>query len=102
MTEHDDSQVKDLNKYVLWDKSSKRMPPRPHNPREYSENDERHWYDYEFAGWNVEKVNMPNAPLDGPERKQIVLLNGTISHPCRCELTPIHMLFILERTQEGI
>ena len=30
-------------------------------------------YDLEYAGWNLEKINLPKSPADGPRGKYVVL-----------------------------
>jgi ribose transport system substrate-binding protein len=59
---------------------SKPIPPRPDNPEDYAEDDARHWYDLEYAGWNLEKVNLPGSPGDGARGKYVILLK-MVDHP---------------------
>jgi len=56
------------------------IPERPRDPSALPETDRGHWWDIEFAGWNVEKVDMPESPKDGPAGKRIVLLKAG-DHP---------------------
>lgn len=58
----------------------KQIPPRPDNPDDYPEDDARHWYDLEYAGWNLEKINLPQSPGDGPRGKYVILLK-MVDHP---------------------
>ncbi len=61
-------------KPILWVSEQKIIPPRPWNPESYQENDYRYWYDKEYAGWNIEKINTPLSPGDGPNQKKIICL----------------------------
>lgn len=55
-------------------------PERPQDPLSLPQLDKLHWYDYEFSGFNVEKVNQPVSPKDGAIGKRIVyIVNG--NHP---------------------
>lgn len=56
------------------------IPARPADPTALAETDKGYWWDIEFAGWDVEKVNMPESPKDGPAGKRIVLLKAG-DHP---------------------
>jgi len=58
----------------------KQIPPRPDNPGDFPEDDARHWYDREYAGWNLEKINLPESPGDGPQGKYVILLK-MVDHP---------------------
>ena len=64
----------DGRKPILWVGGKKKIPPRPDNPLNFPEEDKRHWYDYEFPGWGVEKVNLPVSRMDGAKGKRIVCL----------------------------
>ncbi len=59
---------------IQWNYKAKQIPPRPDYPEQYPENDERHWYDMEYAGWNEKKVSMPESPADGAGGKKIIVL----------------------------
>ncbi len=59
---------------IIWNKKEKIIPPRPINPKSFPENDERHWYDMEYAGFNEQKVNIPQSNCDGANGKNIILL----------------------------
>jgi ribose/xylose/arabinose/galactoside ABC-type transport system permease subunit/ABC-type sugar transport system substrate-binding protein len=66
--------------YILPQTEPVAIPERPADPKALSEADKGHWWDIEFAGWDVEKVNMPASPKDGPDGKRIVLLKAG-DHP---------------------
>jgi len=66
--------------YILPQTESVTIPERPADPKALMETDKGHWWDIEYAGWNVEKVNMPVSPKDGPRGKRIVLLKAG-DHP---------------------
>ena len=65
---------------VLWVTEQKPVPPRPEDPKSFPEDNFKHWYDMEYAGWNVKKINMPVSPGDGPKGKNITCLL-TCHHP---------------------
>ena len=60
--------------FVLWNLSESQIPPRPADPEKIPEDDERHWYDLEYAGWHVRKQNIPQSPGDGPVGKRVICL----------------------------
>ena len=64
----------DGRKPILWVGGKKEFPPRPDNPLEFPEADKRHWYDYEFPGWGVKKVNIPRSRMEGAKGKRVVCL----------------------------
>ncbi len=64
----------DNRKPILWVSESKIIPPRPWNPGSFPEDDYRHWYDKEYAGWHVRKINIPRSPADGPNGKRVITL----------------------------
>ena len=57
---------------IIWNPKLKDIPPRPDNPLSYPEDDDRHWYDYEYSGFGVEKVNMPESLTDGSKGKKVI------------------------------
>ncbi|MCF7929531.1 MAG: substrate-binding domain-containing protein [Spirochaetales bacterium] len=59
---------------VVWNPQEKDIPPRPDNPESYPEDDQRHWYDMEYAGRQIEKEPLPESPTDGAAGKQVVVL----------------------------
>ncbi|MBI9099336.1 MAG: substrate-binding domain-containing protein, partial [Spirochaetaceae bacterium] len=65
---------------IQWDAKQKEIPQRPANPSSYDKDDEKFWFDYEYAGWNIEKTNIPDPPADGIEDKNILLLESC-DHP---------------------
>ena len=73
--------------YILWDVNQKKIPPRPADPAAFPEDDARHWYDYEYAGWHTEKADIPESTGDGARGKHIILLNGMHPHPYMVDLT---------------
>jgi len=66
--------------YILSQTEPVTIPERPATPTALAETEKGHWWDIEYAGWNVEKVNMPASPKDGPRGKRIVLLKAG-DHP---------------------
>ncbi|MHC4325960.1 MAG: substrate-binding domain-containing protein [Planctomycetota bacterium] len=66
--------------YILPQTESATIPQRPTDPKALPESDKGHWWDIEYAGWNVEKADMPASPKDGPRGKRIVLLKAG-DHP---------------------
>ena len=66
--------------YVLPPSAPPAIPPRPADPSALPETDKGHWWDIEFAGWDVEKAPMPASPKDGPKGKHVVLLKAG-DHP---------------------
>jgi len=65
---------------IFWTNPTKEIPLRPHRPERYPREDARHWYDEEYAGWGIEKVQMPESPGDGPRGKRVAYIQpGT--HP---------------------
>jgi ribose transport system substrate-binding protein len=66
--------------YILPQTEPVTIPVRPADPKALPETEKGHWWDIEYAGWNVEKVDMPASPKDGPRGKRIVLLKAG-DHP---------------------
>ncbi|MBN1817573.1 MAG: substrate-binding domain-containing protein [Sedimentisphaerales bacterium] len=66
--------------YILPQKEVKNVPDRPADPKALPETEKGHWWDIEYAGWNIQKVAMPSSPGDGPAGKRIVLLKAG-DHP---------------------
>jgi len=66
--------------YILPETEPVAIPERPADPKTLPVTEKGHWWDIEFAGWNVEKVDMPQSPKDGPRGKRIVLLKAG-DHP---------------------
>jgi ribose/xylose/arabinose/galactoside ABC-type transport system permease subunit/ABC-type sugar transport system substrate-binding protein len=65
---------------ILHGASGKAVPPRPPDPTALPETDKGHWWDIEYAGWQVDKAPMPPSPGDGPKAKTITLLKAG-DHP---------------------
>jgi ABC-type sugar transport system substrate-binding protein/AraC-like DNA-binding protein len=65
----------------LWGSRRRSAPSRPEFPELYPETDERHWYDLEYAGWGVAKVNLPASPRNGPAGKRMVCIHHLQGHP---------------------
>jgi ABC-type sugar transport system substrate-binding protein len=59
---------------IQWNIKEKEIPPRPDNPESFPEEDERHWYDFEYSGWNVKKIRPIESPADGARGKRILCL----------------------------
>jgi len=60
---------------ILWNRTMMKIPPRPaKDPASYPEDDAQHWYDMEYAGFGVEKIDLPESPADGAEGKKIILM----------------------------
>ncbi|MEI6875879.1 MAG: substrate-binding domain-containing protein [Spirochaetota bacterium] len=73
------------NDIVLWGSGRRPVPARPEFPEIYPEIDERHWYDLEFAGWNMPKDSMPLSPGDGSAGKRVVCIHHQDGHPYMAE-----------------
>jgi ABC-type sugar transport system substrate-binding protein/AraC-like DNA-binding protein len=65
---------------IFWNTRDKEVPPRPRKPESYPEDDERHWYDREYAGWGIKKLPIPESTGDGPQGKRVVFLQPGL-HP---------------------
>jgi ribose transport system substrate-binding protein len=66
---------------LIWIDSAQLNPPnRPPDPTKLPDNDLLRWYDYEYAGWNVQKLPMPPSPGTGPRGKKVVSLQY-MDHP---------------------
>ncbi|MHC4643159.1 MAG: substrate-binding domain-containing protein, partial [Planctomycetota bacterium] len=70
----------DRQPYILPQTEAAAIPERPSDPRELAVTEKGHWWDIEYAGWDVEKVSMPLSPEDGSRGKRIVLLKAG-DHP---------------------
>ena len=57
---------------IIWNNKDKEVPPRPDDPKKFSEDDERYWYDLEYSGFGMEKVNIPESKADGSQGKKII------------------------------
>ena len=65
---------------IALDDTPLSAPPRPADPSALPLDDPLHWYDQEYAGWNVVKTNMPKSPGTGPAGKKVVCLRF-MDHP---------------------
>lgn len=59
---------------ILWGASEKEIPSRPEDPEALPVENSGHWYDMEYSGWGISKVNIPDAPRDGAEGKKLIYL----------------------------
>jgi len=59
---------------LLLQSEQRTVPERPANPEALPEEDPLHWWDMEFAGWKVNKTNIPPSPKDGAIGKKVVLI----------------------------
>lgn len=62
--------------FILWNLSSKHLPHRPAKPELLPKEDEGHWYDMEYAGWDAVKENIPTSPGTGPKGKKVICLQS--------------------------
>lgn len=51
-----------------------KLPPRPENPAALPKEDAGHWYDQEYAGWGVKRINPIAPPKGGPKGKKVIYL----------------------------
>lgn len=51
-----------------------KVPTRPADPEALPDTNPLRWYDMEFAGWESEKVNIPESPKDGAKGKNVVMI----------------------------
>ena len=65
---------------IVWNEERKLIPPRPAKPESLPETESLHWYDFEYAGWNVAKRDLPPSNADGAKGKRIVSVNP-VFHP---------------------
>jgi len=59
---------------IQWNRTEKRIPPRPAAPEALGEWEEGHWYDMEYAGWGIDKVDQPLSRADGASGKRVVVI----------------------------
>ncbi len=59
---------------------AKAIPARPADPAALPEDSAGHWYDMEYSGWGVGKLNIPKSPGTGPRGKNVVYLKA-VDHP---------------------
>lgn len=66
--------AKDGQALLYWDPVRKTIPQRPDNPAGFPKDDSRHWWDHEYAGWNVQRKPQITSKADGPKGKRIAYL----------------------------
>lgn len=59
---------------IVLSKDIKQVPKRPANPEALPETDPLHWFDMEYAGWGVKKINPPKSPADGAIGKKVIFI----------------------------
>ena len=52
----------------------KKFPKRPPNPEALPNEDPGRWYDFEYAGWSTDKINIPKSPANGSIGKKIIMV----------------------------
>ncbi len=52
----------------------KQFPKRPANPEALPNEDPGRWYDFEYAGWGTDKINIPKSPANGSIGKKIIMV----------------------------
>ncbi|NLA92355.1 MAG: substrate-binding domain-containing protein [Spirochaetales bacterium] len=50
------------------------VPKRPADPEALPESNPLRWYDMEYAGWESNKINIPESPKDGAKGKNVVMI----------------------------
>jgi len=78
----DTSVLKSADNQLLLAPSTdnRKVPTRPADPNKLPETDPLHWFDMEWAGWNVTPTNLPKSPADGAIGKKVIfIVHG--SHP---------------------
>jgi len=65
---------------ILSANESTILPPRPLDPKSLPETEKGHWWDIEYAGWQVDKAVMPESPREDSGGKKVVLLKAG-DHP---------------------
>ena len=53
---------------------TRQVPARPADPNALPETDPLHWYDMEWAGWNVTPTNVPKSPMNGAIGKKVIMI----------------------------
>ncbi|MHB1439071.1 MAG: sugar ABC transporter substrate-binding protein, partial [Thiobacillus sp.] len=59
---------------LIFEGFIKDFPARPSNPESLPDEDPGRWYDFEYAGWNTDKINIPKSPADGSIGKKIIMV----------------------------
>jgi ribose transport system substrate-binding protein len=72
----DTSVLKSADNQMLLAPSTdnRKVPTRPADPNKLAESDPLHWYDMEWAGWNVTPTNLPKSPADGAIGKKVIMI----------------------------
>ena len=52
----------------------KQFPKRPADPQALPNEDPGRWYDFEYAGWSTDKINIPKSPANGSIGKKIIMV----------------------------
>ncbi|MBF9014856.1 MULTISPECIES: substrate-binding domain-containing protein [unclassified Oceanispirochaeta] len=66
---------------LLWGATEKEIPSPPEKGAVLTPQDSKYWYDTEYAGWNIEKINIPDSPRDGASGKELIYLQPGDDHP---------------------
>jgi len=59
---------------IVLSNETKTVPKRPANPEALPETDPLHWFDMEYAGWGIKKINLPKSPADGAIGKKVIFI----------------------------
>jgi len=72
----DTSVLKSADNQLLLAPSTdnRKVPTRPADPNKLPETDPLHWFDMEWAGWNVTPTNLPKSPANGAIGKKIIMI----------------------------
>ncbi|GKX29301.1 hypothetical protein SH1V18_17810 [Vallitalea longa] len=65
---------------LIYPTQNKNIPNRPADPDLLPISDPMHWYDIQFPGWVVDKINIPLSDGDGPKGKKVYVII-TSEHP---------------------
>ena len=65
---------------IVWNEERKIIPLRPADPESLPETDPLHWYDFEYAGWDVQGRDVPPSDADGAKGKRVISINPAY-HP---------------------
>lgn len=52
----------------------KQFPKRPADPTALPNEDPGRWYDFEYAGWSTDKINIPKSPANGSIGRKIIMV----------------------------
>jgi ribose transport system substrate-binding protein len=59
---------------LIFEGFMKQFPARPADPKALPNENPGRWYDFEYAGWSTEKVNIPKSPANGSIGKKIIMV----------------------------